>query len=110
MIHVTIVNLEGEEFGKAQFDSAAELETAQDKILASSMSGLEYRWDEKEIGQCEVCDCLFERWEAEDIQVEGRDCCSDDCAREAEDDLRIARLEGQRELEMCGTDVDSWFR
>ncbi len=57
--------------------------------------------------QCEVCDEKLDA-RVHDI-IDGR-FCSLDCHQEAEDDVRIGRLESSQQYEMFGADFDSWFR
>ena len=63
--------------------------------------------------QCEYCDRLFslEEYDSEDGQpytVNGRAVCSAECQRDAEDDVRVGKLEAQSQREMYGDDFDSW--
>ena len=88
-------------------------ELLEKDIQASEQScGLEFvEPDYNEVGQCEYCDCLYDK---RDEVLGGRDgnagFCSDDCRREADDDIRIGDIEAQREYELYGNDMDSWYR
>jgi DNA replicative helicase MCM subunit Mcm2 (Cdc46/Mcm family) len=65
--------------------------------------------------QCEYCDEYFahEPIPYPDPAIAAKrkaTFCSDDCAYDALDDLRLAYMEDSREFEMWGTDYDSWYR
>ena len=112
MLTLTLTDFRGNVIRTEEF---ADIDAANAAVNAHSEGpdcGLNfYEWDEKVIGQCEMCNQLYLRTdEVKDEETGNSGFCSDDCMLEAVDEVRVGRYEASREYAMYGNDYDSWYR
>jgi len=74
------------------------------------VGGILHRWQPASF--CEFCNQPYDPTE---FEVKGgrsgtSGFCSDDCKRDADEEIRVADCEARREFELYGDDRDSWYR